>query len=132
MKMASIRQRAIEFMQGFNRGDLAEIMDGFGKNSAFVDPLGGAHHGIGAIRAALEPIVSGGSNGSHYTVTDTIVDEAAAKASIAWTLTTTAEDGSKSQMRGVDILHFADERVTLKNCFMKATDLLIETDDVAA
>lgn len=130
--MATLKQRALEFMEGFNHGDLELLMAAFGEDGTFIDPQGVSHHGVQAIRAALAPIVEGSAGNVRYSVTDTIVDEESSKASIAWTLSMRAADGAGAQMRGVDILHFEGERVMLKNCFMKAAELLVEDDTNAA
>ena len=124
--MATLKALALEFMDRFNTGDLDVVMGRFGETATFIDPQGVPHRGIQAIRAALAPIVEGSAGNARYTVMDTIIDEELSTASITWTLTLGAAGGAGSQMRGIDVLRFDGDKVVLKNCFMKAAELLVE------
>lgn len=125
--MTELRERAIEFMQKFNGDDLEEIVSSFGERGEFVDPQGESHRGKAAIRRALGEIVAATDLKTRYAVTDAIIDDSQNRAAVAWTLTMTAGDGTASTMRGVDLLRFDSDGVAVKNCFMKASELLVES-----
>jgi ketosteroid isomerase-like protein len=110
-----------EFLDAFNRHDLDGIMDYFADDCVFYMPRGSSPRGdryVGKadVRAGLAkrfagiPDVHYGED-RHWVCGDLGVSE--------WTLTGTSISGQHLEVRGVDILEFADGRITRKDSFWK-------------
>lgn len=109
------------FLDAFNRHDLDAIMGYFADDCEFYMPRGAGPRGdryVGkdAVRAGLAkrfegiPDVHYGED-RHWACGDFGVSE--------WTLTGTAGSGRSIRVRGVDLLEFADGRITRKDSFWK-------------
>lgn len=109
------------FLEAFNRHDLDAIMDYFAEDCVFYMPRGATPRGdryVGkdAVRAGLAkrfegiPDVHYGQD-QHWVCENFGVSE--------WTLTGTAVSGKKLNVRGVDLLEFADGKITRKDSFWK-------------
>lgn len=125
--MTNTKTLALDFMACFNGKDVDAAMDWFAQDAIYTDPEGKLYRGGEEIRAALSVIFDGTLGQIHYKVTDMIVDEAASKALVTWTLEMTAEDGGVTMMRALDILQFENEKVRSKDCYSRASALLIES-----
>jgi ketosteroid isomerase-like protein len=109
------------FLEAFNRHDLDSIMGYFAEDCVFYMPRGSAPRGdryVGKdqVRAGLAkrfegiPDVHYGED-QHWVCGDFGVSE--------WTLTGTSVSGKKIEVRGVDLLEFAEGKITRKDSFWK-------------
>jgi ketosteroid isomerase-like protein len=109
------------FLDAFNRHDLDAIMDHFAHDCVFYMPRGAGPRGdryLGKqeVRAGLAqrfagiPDVHYGDD-RHWACGDFGVSE--------WTLTGTSASGQRIAVRGVDLLEFADGKITRKDSFWK-------------
>lgn len=109
------------FLEAFNRHDLDAIMDHFADDCVFYMPRGSGPRGdqfVGKqeVRAGLAkrfagiPDVHYGED-QHWVGDDFGVSE--------WTLTGISTSGQHIEVRGVDLLEFADGKITLKDSFWK-------------
>ena len=110
-----------EFLEAFNLHDLDSIMSYFADDCVFYMPRGLAPRGeryVGKdeVRAGLAkrfegiPDVHYGED-RHWVCTDFGVSE--------WTLTGTSLSGKRIEVRGVDLLEFAQGKITRKDSFWK-------------
>lgn len=109
------------FLDAFNRHDLDRIMEFFADECVFymprgVGPRGDRYVGKTEVRAGLAkrfagvPDVHYGED-RHWVCGGFGVSE--------WTLTGTSVSGQQLEVRGVDLLEFADGRITRKDSFWK-------------
>jgi steroid delta-isomerase-like uncharacterized protein len=109
------------FLEAFNRHDLDAIMSYFAEDCVFYMPRGSAprgdhYTGKEQVRAGLAkrfegiPDVHYGED-RHWVCGDFGVSE--------WTLTGTSVSGKKIEVRGVDLLEFAEGKITRKDSFWK-------------
>jgi len=109
------------FLEAFNRHDLDSIMSYFAEDCIFYmprgwEPRGNRFVGKDEVRAGLAkrfegiPDVHYGED-KHWVGDDFGVSE--------WTLTGTSASGQKIEVRGVDLLEFADGKITRKDSFWK-------------
>jgi ketosteroid isomerase-like protein len=110
-----------EFLEAFNRHDLDSIMGYFADECVLFTPRGAKPRGdryVGKdeVRAGLAkrfegiPDVHYGED-QHWACGDLGVSE--------WTLTGTSVAGQQLEVRGVDLLEFADGKITRKDSFWK-------------
>jgi len=110
-----------DFLEAFNRHDLDAIMDYFADDCVFYMPRGSAPRGdqyVGkqSVRAGLAkrfegiPDVHYGQD-QHWISDDFGVSE--------WTLTGTSLSGQHIEVRGVDLLEFAEGKIIRKDSFWK-------------
>ena len=113
-----------EFLDAFNRHDLDAIMERFADDCVFymprgAGPRGDRYAGKADVRAGLAkrfagiPDVHYGDD-RHWACGDFGVSE--------WTLTGTSVAGKRIHVRGVDLLEFADGRITRKDSFWKIVE----------
>ncbi len=111
-----------EFLDAFNRHDLDAIMSFFADDCVFYMPRGDGPRGDkfagkDAVRAGLAKRFEGIPNvhygeDRHWVCGDDFgVSE--------WTLTGTSTAGQPIEVRGVDLLEFADGKITRKDSFWK-------------
>ncbi len=109
------------FLEAFNRHDLDSIMAFFAEDCVFymprgAGPRGDRYSGKDAVRAGLAkrfegiPDVHYGDD-QHWVCGDFAVSE--------WTLTGTSTTGKHIEVRGVDLLEFAQGKITRKDSFWK-------------
>ena len=112
------------FLDAFNRHDLDAIMEFFAADCVFFmprgeGPRGDQYCGKSEVRAGLNkrfegiPDVHYGDD-RHWACGSFGVSE--------WTLTGTTIAGKKLNVRGIDLLEFADGKVTRKDSFWKLVD----------
>jgi len=110
-----------EFLDAFNRHDLDAIMDFFADECVFymprgTSPRGDRYVGKADVRAGLAkrfagiPDVHYGED-RHWACGALGVSE--------WTLTGTSTSGQHLEVRGVDLLEFADGKITRKDSYWK-------------
>jgi steroid delta-isomerase-like uncharacterized protein len=113
-----------EFLEAFNRHDLDSIMGYFAEDCVFymprgAGPRGDRYTGKDAVRAGLAqrfeglPDVHYGHD-QHWACGDFGVSE--------WTLTGTSRSGQRIEVRGVDLLEFAEGKITRKDSFWKIVE----------
>ncbi|MGB4587715.1 MAG: nuclear transport factor 2 family protein [Clostridiaceae bacterium] len=110
-----------DFLEAFNRHDLDAIMSYFADDCVFYMPRGTSPRGdqyVGkmAVRAGLAKRFEGipdvhYGNDQHWICGDLGVSE--------WTLTGTTKLGQKLEVRGVDLLEFAEGKIIRKDSFWK-------------
>jgi len=109
------------FLDACNRHDLDAVLDYFAEDCDFYMPRGAApsgdhYHGKADVRAGLArrfagiPDVHYGED-RHWACGDFGVSE--------WTLTGTSTAGQRIEVRGVDLLEFAQGKITRKDSFWK-------------
>ena len=112
------------FLDAFNRHDLDAIMGYFAEDCVFymprgIAPRGDQYVGKEQVRAGLAtrfagiPDVHYGED-KHWVFEDFGVSE--------WTLTGTSTAGRHIEVRGVDLLEFANGKITRKDSFWKITE----------
>jgi steroid delta-isomerase-like uncharacterized protein len=110
-----------DFLEAFNRHDLDAIMGFFAEDCVFymprgARPRGDRYAGKHDVRAGLArrfeglPDVHYGED-RHWACGDFGVSE--------WTLTGTTLSGQRIEVRGVDLLEFADGKIVRKDSFWK-------------
>jgi ketosteroid isomerase-like protein len=113
-----------DFLEAFNRHDLDAIMDCFADDCVFymprgAGPRGDRYAGRQEVRAGLAkrfegiPDVHYGDD-RHWVCGDLGVSE--------WTLTGTSTSGKYIEVRGVDLLEFAEGKVIRKDAFWKIVE----------
>ena len=111
-------------LAAFNRHDLDSIMSYFADDCVLYMPRGSTPRGnrfvgTAAVRAGLSkrfeglPDVHYGED-RHWVCGDLGVSE--------WTLTGTAKTGARIEVRGVDLLEFADGKIIRKDSFWKIVE----------
>ena len=109
------------FLEAFNRHDLDGIMSYFADDCVFymprgAGPRGDRYTGKEEVRAGLAkrfeglPDVHYGDD-QHWVAENFGVSE--------WTLTGTSVSGTRIEVRGVDLLEFAEGKITRKDSFWK-------------
>ncbi len=109
------------FLEAFNRHDLDAIMSYFGEDCVLYMPRGSTPRGdqyVGKtdVRAGLAKRFTGIPDAHygedrHWVCDDFGVSE--------WTLTGTSLSGQKIEVRGVDLLEFAEGKIIRKDSFWK-------------
>jgi ketosteroid isomerase-like protein len=112
------------FLEAFNRHDLDAIIGYFADDCVLYMPRGARPRGdryIGKkeVRAGLAKRFEGipdvhYGNDQHWVCGDLGVSE--------WTLTGTSASGLRIEVRGVDLLEFAEGKITRKDSFWKILD----------
>jgi steroid delta-isomerase-like uncharacterized protein len=121
MAEAVTREVMQGFLDAFNRHDLDAIMEYFADDCVFymprgAKPRGDRYIGKSAVRAGLAtrfqgiPDVHYGDE-QHWVGDNFGISE--------WTLTGTSTAGKQIEVRGVDLLEFADGKITRKDSFWK-------------
>lgn len=112
------------FLDAFNRHDLDAIMSYFADDCVFYmprgsTPRGNRYTGKAEVRAGLATRFSGlpdvhYGDERHWACGDFGVSE--------WTLTGTAPSGHRVEVRGVDLLEFAQGKIIRKDSFWKIVE----------
>ena len=116
---AALERLVIDFTEAFNREDIDEVMSYFADNAIYDEFNDVRHVGRDAIRKAFQPQFGGAFGRMRFYTEDMFLDVAQGKALIRWVLTL-EEPGRQGAYRGLDILHFADGRLTEKHTYCKA------------
>jgi ketosteroid isomerase-like protein len=112
-------------LDAFNRHDLDAIMAFFADDAIFDAPRGPDPHGTrfagkADIREILTYRLRGAVPDVHYADVDHFV--AGNRGASEWTLTATAPDGTRLELRGCDIWTFREGLVTRKDTFWKIVE----------
>ena len=112
------------FLEAFNRHDLDAIMDYFAEDCVFymprgAKPRGDYYAGKQEVRVGLAKRFEGIPD-VHYGADQHWVGENFGVSE--WTLTGTTASGQSLQVRGVDLLEFANGKITRKDSFWKIVE----------
>jgi ketosteroid isomerase-like protein len=116
---AALEKRVIDFTEAFNRENIDEVMSYFAEDAVYDEFNGARHVGLAAIRNAFAPQFAGTFGRMRFHTEDMILDVAAQKALIRWTLTL-EEPHRAGAYRGLDILHWRGDRLVEKHTYCKA------------
>lgn len=125
--MSKLAESTLRFVTRLNDRDLEGIVSSFSEAGCYTDPQGAFHCGAEALRLAFTPLSDGLFGSVRCHVDESLLDEDQEKALVTWSMEMTSADGSTSRIGGLDIIGFAHNEVISKNCFCKATGLLVET-----
>jgi len=109
-----------ELYAAFNDPTPDRVMAVFAEDAVYEDPMGRRHEGKAAVNAVLAPTFNGGQR---YTLRDVIC--AGDKVVTTWSLEVGPPD-ARRRLEGMDIFRFSAGKIELKQCFMKASGLLVE------
>jgi steroid delta-isomerase-like uncharacterized protein len=110
-------------LDGFNRHDLARILEHFTDDAVFESPRGPEPYGtryVGkeAVRAGLAKRFEGIPD-VHYGDDRHFVSADGTRGVSEWTLTGTTIDGQRLEVRGCDLWTFRDGRIAVKDSYWK-------------
>jgi steroid delta-isomerase-like uncharacterized protein len=121
-----IRAALMALCDAFNAHDLDRIMALFADDCVLEmprgsEPWGSRFTGKRDVRAALATRFAGLPD-VHYGDEEHFVDAAASSGISKWTLTGTARDGRRTEVRGCDFYTFRDGKVIRKDSYWKIVD----------
>jgi ketosteroid isomerase-like protein len=120
-----IRSILVELSEAFNAHDLDRIMAFFADDCILEMPRGdkpwGRFEGKPNVRKALATRFEGLPD-VHYGDAEHFVDAAANAGMSKWTLTGTARDGTRKEVRGCDFYTFREGKVIRKDAYWKIVE----------
>ena len=121
-----IRSRLVALCEAFNAHDLDRIMTFFSDDCVLEmprgdKPWGARFEGRAAVRQALAGRFEGLPD-VHYGDGEHFVDAEANVGMSKWTLTGTARDGRRTEVRGCDFYTFRDGKVIRKDSYWKIVE----------
>jgi steroid delta-isomerase-like uncharacterized protein len=124
--MTDIRETLIALCEAFNAHDLDRIMTFFADDCVLEmprgpQPWGARFEGKQAVRQGLASRFEGLPD-VHYGSDEHFVDSALSTGISKWTLTGTARDGKRVEVRGCDFYTFRDGQVTRKDAYWKIVE----------
>jgi ketosteroid isomerase-like protein len=119
MERAHLVDLARHFVDAFNRNDLDSVMSFFADNAIYDEFNGKRNVGKTAIRAAFEPQFSGAYGKMQFLDEDLFADAETGKVMASWRCTLTVK-GEPTSWRGLDLLHFAGDKLVQKLTYAKA------------
>ena len=125
---AELKNLTDQFVQAFNDQDIDAVMSFFAEDAVFEDLRGIPHAGLDAIRKAFHGLVTGGAGKIVFDEEDYFAQSGPDKVMTSWTL---AMDlgGQRKTMRGLDLLHWRGDKISLKTTYCKADQAKYETVD---
>lgn len=114
-KLLQLTDRLID---AFNRMDLDDVVSMFSETGTFDDSDGISYTGHREIRTAFEPLFSGARGKIHFEGEDLFAEVETGKVMTSWMLTLT-KDGVKSNVRGMDVLEFSEDKLIRKSAYLK-------------
>ena len=115
----TLEKLVVEFTEAFNREDIDEVMSYFADDAIYDEFNDIRHDGSAAIRKAFEPQFAGAYGTLRFHTEDMFLDVEAGKAMIRWVLTMEEPERSGAY-RGLDLLHFEQEKLVEKHTYCKA------------
>ena len=115
----ALEKLVVDFTEAFNREDIDEVMSYFIEDTIYDEFNGILHEGQVAIRKAFESQFSGSFGRMRFHTEDMFLDVEAGKAMIRWVLTMEEPERSGAY-RGLDLLHFEQEKLVEKHTYCKA------------
>ena len=114
-----LQKLVVDFTEAFNREDIDEVMSYFSKDGIYDEFNGNRNIGKEAIREAFRPQFSGVFGKMRFYTEDIFLDVDEGKAMIRWVLTL-EEKNRSGAYRGLDLLHFVNEKLVEKHTYCKA------------
>lgn len=121
-----LEQATRKFVEANNLADLDAVMDFFCDDAVYEDIYGGRHVGSAAIREALLPFFDGSLGKLEYVGEDLFVDGDARKVMVSWRCNLEL-DGKPVYLRGLDLLHFRNDKLVAKLAYGKASAPLFQS-----
>lgn len=125
MTHAELQDLVVRFTDAFNREDLDGVLAFFADDGVYDEFDGQRRVGVDEIRKAFEPQFRGDYGRMRFVTEDLFVDPASGKGLISW-LCTTERNGKLRGWRGLDILHFVNGKLVVKQTYAKAERLKLE------
>jgi ketosteroid isomerase-like protein len=119
MERAHLVNLTRHFVDAFNRNDLDSVMSFFADDAVYDEFNGKRNVGKAAIRAAFEPQFSGAYGKMQFLDEDLFADAETGKVMASWRCTLTVK-GEPTSWRGLDLLHFAGDKLVQKLTYAKA------------
>jgi ketosteroid isomerase-like protein len=119
MERAHLVNLTRHFVDAFNRNDLDSVMSFFADDAVYDEFNGKRNVGKAAIRAAFEPQFSGAYGKMQFLDEDLFADAETGKVMASWRCALTVKDEPTS-WRGLDLLHFAGDKLVQKLTYAKA------------
>jgi ketosteroid isomerase-like protein len=107
------------FMEAFNANDLDAVMAFFADDAVYDEFNGTQNTGKAAIRAAFTPQFTGAFGAMKFIDEDLFIDAETGKVMASW-LCTLEVKGEPTAWRGLDLLHFQDDKLVRKMTYAKA------------
>jgi ketosteroid isomerase-like protein len=106
------------FVAAFNRNDLDAVMEFFAEDGVYDEFNGRRNVGKAAIRAAFEPQFNGAYGRMQFLDEDLFADPETGKVMASWRCTLSVK-GQPTSWRGLDLLHFAGDKLVQKLTYAK-------------
>ena len=119
MDRAHLLDLSARFVDAFNRNDLDAVMAFFADDGVYDEFNGRRNVGKAAIRAAFAPQFSGAFGEMKFIDEDMFVDPEAGKVMASWRCTLSVK-GEPTSWRGLDLMHFRDDKLVQKLTYAKA------------
>jgi uncharacterized protein (TIGR02246 family) len=119
MERAHLVDLARHFVDAFNRNDLDLVMSFFADDGIYDEFNGKRNVGKAAIRAAFEPQFNGAYGKMQFLDEDLFADAETGKVMASWRCTLTIK-GEPASWRGLDLMHFAGDKLVQKLTYAKA------------
>jgi uncharacterized protein (TIGR02246 family) len=119
MERAHLVDLARHFVDAFNRNDLDSVMSFFADDAIYDEFNGKRNVGKAAIRATFEPQFNGAYGKMQFLDEDLFADAETGKVMASWRCTLTVK-GEPTSWRGLDLLHFAGDKLVQKLTYAKA------------
>jgi len=123
------RQQFVElttrFVDAFNRNDLDAVMSFFADDAIYDEFNGTRNEGKAAIRAAFKPQFTGAFGKMQFLDEDLFIDTDTGKVMASWCCTLEVK-GQPTSWRGLDLLHFKDNKLIQKLTYAKAKVPLLQ------
>jgi uncharacterized protein (TIGR02246 family) len=119
MQRAHLVDLARHFVDAFNRNDLDSVMSFFADDAIYDEFNGKRNVGKVAIRAAFEPQFNGTYGKMQFLDEDLFADAETGKVMASWRCTLTVK-GEPTSWRGLDLMHFAGDKLVQKLTYAKA------------
>ena len=114
------------FMTAFNANDLDTVMSFFTEDSVYNEFTGKQNLGKDAIRAAFTPQFTGQYGQMQFLDDDLFIDADTGKVMASWRCTLDVK-GQPTSWRGLDLLHFQDDKLVRKLTYAKAKVLQLQS-----
>ncbi|MGH8013309.1 MAG: nuclear transport factor 2 family protein [Candidatus Binataceae bacterium] len=125
MERTHLIELTSRFVDAFNHNDLDAVMDFFSEDGVYDEFNGRRNVGKAAIRAAFEPQFNGAYGRMQFLDEDLFADSETGKVMASWRCTLSIK-GQPTSWRGLDLLHFAGDKLVRKLTYAKAKAPLFE------
>jgi uncharacterized protein (TIGR02246 family) len=118
MDRAHLLALTARFVEAFNNNDLDGVMAFFADDGVYDEFNGRRNVGKAAVRAALEPQFNGAFGEMKFLDEDMFVDPDAGKVMASWRCTLSIK-GEPTSWRGLDLMHFKNDKLVQKLTYAK-------------